>query len=460
MAALRRQLPRQTLRKAVQLLLSLLPIPTLLLLRPLGLHAAQCFVLGALVTVIVWWVTGLVERTAASLMLLAVFLLFSGAPAATVLTFPRSENFLMIVLSFLFSQGIANSGLVERLLQPLLLRFAKTLGRLMALMALSAFLMIFIIPQPFSRIIVLSLIFKGYFDKISLDSSTRCVLLFGLFAYSALLNMMMLRGDIILNNALLTMGGVPMTERTWTAYMAPPTLVLVLLSTGLFLVVFRKELAEWRTEQSGPPAGGRLDRRETLHLILIAAVVLLWALEELHGVSGTIITAAGTAAMFFAGLLKLPDLKSVNIRLLVFLTAAFAIGGVLKEAGIADVLFQRLAQLFPGSFSLGYAALVLVIAMAMHMLLGSNVTTMSVVAPGLMAVGAGVVADEALLLLIYLGICGHFVLPFHHVLLLLGEGDGCYTSRHMIRFGLPLTLVTLFYGLFVYMSWWRILGLL
>jgi len=47
-----------------------------------------------------------------------------------VLTFPRSENFLMIVLAFLFSQGIANSGLAERLLQPLLLRFAKTLGRL------------------------------------------------------------------------------------------------------------------------------------------------------------------------------------------------------------------------------------------------------------------------------------------------------------------------------------------
>lgn len=98
--------------------------------------------------------------------------------------------------------------------------------------------------------------------------------------------------------------------------------------------------------------------------------------------------------------------------------------------------------------------------MALHMLLGSNVTTMSVVVPGLMSVGAGVVREEVLLFLIYLGVCGHFVLPFHHVLLLLGEGDGCYTSRHMARFGLPLTALTLLGGLTLYLGWWRLAGLL
>ncbi len=443
----------------VKFLLSLLPVPALILLRPLGLSAVQGLLLGALVTTIIWWVSSLVERTVASLALLAVFLLFSGAKVATVFTFPRSENFLMIVLSFLFSQGIANSGLAEKLLQPLLLRFAKSLGRLMALMALSAFLMIFIIPQPFSRIIILALIFKGYFDKIELSDQTRSALLFGLFTYSAFLNMMLRRGDIILNSALLSMGGMSLSETAWARYMALPTLVFVLLTTLLFLLVFRQELAGYQPAASPSTSHAGLDRREKGHLALILVVVLAWALEDVHGINGTIIAAVGTVAMFLAGLLKPVDLKTINVKLLVFLTAAFAIGGVLKEAGIAQVLFHRLSAFFPSSFSLGYAALLLVISMALHMILGSNVTTMSVVVPGLMSVGAGVAPGEIILFFIYLGVCGHFVLPFHHVLLLLGEGDGCYTSRHMIRFGLPLTLVTLLCGLFLYLGWWRVSGL-
>ena len=104
------QLPR--------LSLSLLPLPALLLFRPLAFTPRQCLILGILLVVIIWWVTGWVERTAASLVLLAAFFLFSTAPAATILTFPRSENFLIIVLSFLFSQGISNSGLTRRLFQP------------------------------------------------------------------------------------------------------------------------------------------------------------------------------------------------------------------------------------------------------------------------------------------------------------------------------------------------------
>ena len=164
--------------------------------------------------------------------------------------------------------------------------------------------------------------------------------------------------------------------------------------------------------------------------------------------------------MFACGLLRLRDLKCINLRLLTFLTAAFAVGGVLKQTGVADVIFLRLTALFPSRFSVGYAALVLAVSMALHMLLGSNVTTMSVAVPGLMSVGVGVAQEEVLLFLIYLGVCGHFLLPFHHVLLLLGEGDGCYTSRHMTRFGVPLTALTLLCSLVLYLGWWKLAGLL
>lgn len=316
-------------------------------------------------------------------------------------------------------------------------------------------------PSTFSRIIVLVLIFGDFWDKIGLKDPLRSTLFFLLFVYSAVLNMTMRRRDLILNHAMLTMGGVSISEGDWLRAMALPTLVFTALVTLLFLAVFRRELKDFH-----PPASDilavsteKLSRKDLRNLLVILLVVVLWALEDLHGISGTVIVTLGTAVLFPLGLLHLSDLRTINVKLLVFLTAAFSIGGVLKAVGVADVLFQQLATLFPETFSLRYVALVLGISMAMHMLLGSNVTTMSVVVPGLMAAGAGVTAEPVLLLLIYLGICGHFLFPFHHVLLLLGEGDGCYTSLQTFRLGLPLTLVTLLCGMFLYLGWWRLIGL-
>ena len=139
-----------TVKKPLSLLLTLLPPLLILLLRPFGMDWLQGGILAALILTIFWWVSGVVERTLASSFLLLVFLLFSGAPVRSIFTFPLSENFLMIVFSFLFSQGISNSGLTGKLLQPLLGRFARTPLRLLLSMVLSAFVMIFIIPQPFS----------------------------------------------------------------------------------------------------------------------------------------------------------------------------------------------------------------------------------------------------------------------------------------------------------------------
>jgi len=452
-----------TVKKPLSLLLTLLPPLLILLLRPFGMDWLQGGILAALILTIFWWVSGVVERTLASSFLLLVFLLFSGAPVRSIFTFPLSENFLMIVFSFLFSQGISNSGLTGKLLQPLLGRFARTPLRLLLSMVLSAFVMIFIIPQPFSRIIILSSIYASYFDTLECvqrEKALKPILMAALFILSVLTNMLLLRGDIILNNALLTMGGISMSEGAWMRYMTVPTAAFLSLATALFYLLFRKELTQYSGGVAGQQETLSLTSWEKKYLILILAVVVFWAVEDLHGVSGTVTVAVGTALMFAVGLLRLPDCKSVNVKLLVFLTAAFAIGGVLKACGVADILFSRFMVLFPSSFSWRYAVVVLLTAMLLHMVLGSNVTTMSVVVPGLMTIGAGVAPPVPLLLLIYIAVCGHFLLPFHHVVLLLGEGKGYYGSKHLARFGIPLTALMFLSALLLYMGWWSALSLL
>ena len=79
--------------------------------------------------------------------------------------------------------------------------------------------------------------------------------------------------------------------------------------------------------------------------------------------------------MFPLGLLRLPDVKAINVKLLIFLTAAFAIGGTLKSCGVADRLFSLFVPVFPQTFSPAYAAVVLLTVVLLHtvMLLPSTV---------------------------------------------------------------------------------------
>lgn len=389
-----------------------------------------------------------------------MYLLFSGAPLNSIFSFPLSQNFVLIIISFLFSQGISNSGLVDKLLRPVLLRFGKSPLRLIGIMLLLSFAMCFIIPQPFSRIILMALIFVNFFKKLDLPAEQRAVWMLALFIISVIVNMSMIRGDIILNTTLLSMAGVNISEGTWFQYMFAPTMVYLLLALGLYWLLNRKAIAATAfPKQATPTEKVSLDRKEKGHLVLILVAVVVWALEAFHGIPGLYIVIAATVLMIPAGLLKLPDLKSVNVPLLVFLTAAFAIGGTLNSCGVADVLFTAFAKIFPEKYSMLYILLIMGTTILLHMLLGSNITTMSVVVPGMMSVAAGVVPEMMLVFLVLIAVCGHFILPFHHVVLLLGEGNHYYNTKQIIRFGLTLTILVLVCVFAVYLPWWSLLGI-
>lgn len=447
-------------RRALLFVLTLVLPALILLLRPLGFTLQQSVILAALVLTILWWVTGVVERTAASLFLLAAFLLCSGAPIQTVFSFPLSENFVLITVSFLFSQGISNSGLPGKLLQPLLAHFARSPGRMVLSLLLSAAAMMFLIPQPFSRIIILSLIYREYFARINLSEPLRTALLFGLYYFSILINMSMIRGDIILNGALSSMAGLTVNEGVWAAYMLAPTLAYLLAAVLLYRFLFRRVL---RTFPSSP---AQTAERGSAHWVGTAQPGLSAGRGGALGHRGFSppYRHSGCGSRHGAhvppGAAAPAGRKGHQRQAADFPHSAFAIGGTLKSCGVADRLFSLFVPVFPQTFSPAYAAVVLLTVVLLHTVLGSNITTMSVVVPGLMSIGAGVAPPLPLMFLICIAVCSQFLLPFHHVILLLGEGDRCYSTHELLRVGIPHTALMLFAVFLLYLPWWRLLGAL
>jgi di/tricarboxylate transporter len=87
---------------------------------------------------------------------------------------------------------------------------------------------------------------------------------------------------------------------------------------------------------------------------------------------------------------------------------------------------------------------------------------MSIVAPPMVQYAAATGMNPLVpALLVYTAVAIHYLLPFQHVTILLGQGAvGGYGTRHVLRYGLPLTLVVLVVIILVEVTWWQLVGLL
>lgn len=447
--------------KLPRLLISLIAPLLILLLRPLGMNLSQAATVASLVMVVTWWSTGWVNKILASCVLLACFVLFSGAAPKQVFTFLLSENFPMIALTYLFSEGITQSGLIEKVLLPRLGKFATSPMKILLSMIAVLALTIYLVPQSLARLIIVAMIFDNYMRGTDLDASARRVLMCGCFVFYALVNMVCVNADIILNTSTLAFSGLQMGDLEWAKNMALPTVVYGALMVLLFSLVFRREIkAAGRVRLTREPEKTAFTKRDWTASAIIALTILLWASKGLHHINATLITLLATAAMFATGMLKPRDFRAIDVTTLVFLTAAFSIGGVMKSCGAAELIFSRLKTIFPAQFSLLYILTLALIGKALHLVLGSNTTTLSLLIPGLMLICTDVMSPTAIMYVAYLSVVVQSLLPFHSVALMIGTAHDYFDTKTVFRFGLPMLFLVFFALSCVYLPWWKIIGLL
>lgn len=418
----------------------------------------QIIIILALLVTLYSWIIGKPRKLISSSFLLLVFLVFGNTPFKKVLSFPFSPSFFVIVLSFVFSQGIINSGLTEKFIEPSLARFSKSRFKFLAFTCLVIFIASWLIPQPFSRAVLLALVYRKFFKEAGLEETSGQALLFIVFALSIVFNSLFKDVDIILNQAMLTISGMNFTSLEWSKIFLPPGLLVLATSLLGMSFIFKKELKDLE-ELPVRRIDTQVEKDDWINLGLIFLTVILWLTEGLHGIDGAIFVALGIGAMYLRGLLELEDFKSINIELLVFLTAAFSIGNVMMGSGIAGSLFGRFTELVPQDFSYKFVLLAALVTFFFHTILGSAVTTMSVVIPSLFSLVAGV--DPLVIsIVVFASIYMQYILPVHNALLTVGVGNGFYGNGPVVRYGIYSTLLTLAALFLFYLPWWKFIGLI
>jgi di/tricarboxylate transporter len=109
------------------------------------------------------------------------------------------------------------------------------------------------------------------------------------------------------------------------------------------------------------------------------------------------------------------------------------------------------------------AALITLIAVLLHMVLGSVIAVMGIATPALVGFATAAGIDPVVpALMVYTAIAMHWVLPFHHmnVLVGLGQDGGGYSDSEVVRLGLPMTIVVFIVVVLIQVPWWMLIGLL
>ena len=157
---------------------------------------------------------------------------------------------------------------------------------------------------------------------------------------------------------------------------------------GLFLLLFKQtgpltiDRDALRAEQK---ALGPMSRREKITLMWILIALVLWATDFIHHIDPAwvaLLVVVGLSLPKVGDVLDAKDITSgVNWPIVFFVVGALAIGTVGKATGMSDWLASVILPANPPQNPYVFAGMVGGVTMLIHMLIGSALACMSIVAP-------------------------------------------------------------------------------
>ena len=375
----------------------------------------------------------------------------------------------IVVGAYLIAGAVKDSGLGQRIAYAFMLKFVKSAKSLILSIFALTFVLALLIPHPFPRAFLILAVVSVIAESAGYGEDDRGKLGFLIFAAAVPCSMFFMTGDSTLNPLVASYGangGAAIGFVDWFIYMSVPMVVATLCTIVLALALFKpsKELVYDREEVLAKQAAlGKLSEKEIRTIVWLVIAIALWLTVSGDYLAWVTLVIGVLMAMPVIGEVLTPaSWSSVDIKTLMFLTAAMAIGSVGGATGmnawIADVVLPSTVPANPCLFALLVCALTMVI----HMFMGSVMAGLGICVPAFLTFIQGTsVTPIAVALIVFTAINLHYILPFHNLAILVGEGKdaGGYTSKEAMKMGIPMTVVT-FLVVLVEAFWFSTLGLM
>ncbi|WP_209343289.1 SLC13 family permease [Flavonifractor sp. AGMB03687] len=455
-------------KKLIGLLAGILLCVVICLLPLEGLSHEGQLCLGLTLMTVVWWAAQVAQSGYVSGIYLMLLCLLKVADTSVIFSGWTGSTIWLVAGAYLIASAVRSSGLGERLSYAFILRFVRGWRSIIVSIFVLTLILSLLIPHPWPRAFLIMSVMMVVIRSASIPQKDAAVIGFTVFAASVPVSLIFITGDSTINPLAMSYADEAVSFVGWLKVMGPPALVLSLLTMVLILVIFKPsapvslDLEQIKEAQA---ALGKMSQREIRALVWVLIAVVLWLTNGITGLD------IGWITLLVAMLMSLPvvgevlgpkDWAEVPVHVMVFLTAAIAIGKVGAATGmnswIADTLLPASMPEHPVLLALGIA----LIAVVIHMFMGSVIAVMGVTIPAFLSFTAGSgISPLAVISIVYLSVAGHYVLPFHHLNILVGQGEenGMYTQRETMKMSVPL-LLALLVTIALSVGWWSLLGLM
>ena len=399
------------------------------------------------------------------LLLLAVFGV--EKPALIFSTWTGPMMFL-IVGAYLIAGAVKESGLGERIAYKFIISYVTSFKSIIVAIFILTFILSLLIPHPWPRAFLIMSVMAVVIKSANIPRVDAVKIGFTVFAASVPVSLIFLTGDATISPLAVQSSGVSLGWLGWFKLMGPPSIIVSIITCFMILFLFKptqevqvnKEEMRAKLAAMGPMSG-----KELRTAFWVTLAIILWMTDTLHGVD------IGWVTLFIAMAMSLPlvgeiltpaSWSGVPLHVLIFLTASVAIGRVFGATGMNACIAQTVLPGTVPSDPYILAAFIATISIIIHMLLGSVIAVMGIVIPAMLAfTGSMGISTIITVMIAYIAINAHFILPFHNLAILVGVGEdnGMYTEKETIKFGVPFTIVLFIITVGVAVPWWKVIGL-
>lgn len=424
--------------------------------------------LALLIMTVIFWATGVVQPGFSAGLFLMLMVIFKVEAPGTIFSMWLGPIMWLIIGAYIIADAVASSGFGERLAYNFILKFVSSYKSIIiSIFVLNLILSLFI-PHPFPKAFLILSVMKSVMDAAKMNAKDRIIVGFTVFAAAIPTSMIFLTGDSSFMPLVSEYAGIPVGWLQWFKFMSVPSIAMMIMTCLLIFIMFRPaEKVNINKDEirAKLAALGKLSGKEMRTIVWLVIAIVLWMTDAWHGINVGWITLLIAVAMSFpiVGNIVTPKAWSeVPVATLIFLTAALAIGKVGGTTGMNTWLFTTI---LPGNIPANpflMAALITLICIICHMILGSCIAVMGIACPAMITFASSLgISPLVPAFIVLTSIYTHYIFPYHNLPILVGsgEGKGGYGARETIRMGLPLTIAVFITTVVVEVLWFQIIGL-
>ena len=422
------------------------------------MHAAALVVF----TVGLWAVGSLPEHIVGFLFFMLAMAL-AVAPAQVVFSGFASATLWLVLGGLIMAEAVNRTGLAQRLASALFDRFALSYAQLVVAVVLASIVLSFLIPATVGRVLLLLPIVMALAQRVGFahDSTGYNGLCLAAIIATYQCGTTILPANapnLVLAGSAEALYGLHITyaEYLWVQF---PVLG-ALKSIAIICFVL------WLFPAQAKPAPGTantepLTPEQRRMIAILAAALVLWATDFLHGItSGWIALAAGTACLLPGiGVMPVAAFNQVRLGPYFYVGATLGLGLVIQKTGLSDGLGRLLQGVLPLEAGADFGNFIMLSVLATFTgLFTTNPAQPAVLAPlaeyfaqatgwplktALMTIGVGFTT---------------FLFPYQVPPAMVGLQVGALRVAPMLRLVLPLAAFGLVVMLPLQYGWWRLTG--